>query len=214
MSPEAWANPHEHRWLYVPRGCAVFHVPLRNQHLIRSTLPTSHGFVARGTARPPVPAGAKSDFVNMFEFVGTVDASPALCVPAALRFREQVCGGEARIMAYCHDLALAGASVMAAQLGTEVLQRENGACCLYNVRLPISAGGDGVAREHWDRIRPWMMDTFQERYNTALPVVLYAGCWWVRVSGQVYLELSDFEFAAGAVAETCERVRRGEYLAE
>lgn len=194
----------------MPRGCAVFHVPLRNQHLIRSTLPTSHGFVARGTAAPPLP-GAKSDFTTMFEFVGTVDASPALCVPAALRFREHVCGGEARIMDYCQRLALAGAQLLATRLGTEVLARENGTCCLYNVRLPIVAE-KRTDKNEGKRVRSWLMDGFQARYDAALPVVFYNGWWWARVSGQVYLELSDFEFAARMVAEMCGRVGRGEHL--
>lgn len=147
----------------------------------------------------------------MFEFVGTVDASPALCVPAALRFREHVCGGEARIMDYCQGLALEGARLLAKRLGTEVLARENGTCCLYNVRLPIVAEKD-TDKEQGERVRLWLMDGFQARYDAALPVVFYNGCWWARVSGQVYLELSDFEFAARMVAEMCERVGRGEHL--
>lgn len=188
----------------MPRGCAVLHVPLRNQHLIRSTLPTSHGFVPRdSTAPPPSPPG-KSAFVSMFEFTGAADSSPALCIPAALRFREQVCGGEARIMAYCCALAKAGAALIAARLGTRVLQREGGECALYNVELPITATGD--------RVRAYLMDTFQAEFDTAVPVVFYGGVWWARVSGQVYLEMSDFEFAAEMLAEMCTRVGEGACL--
>lgn len=89
-----------HKWLLVPRGCAVFYVPQRNQHLIRSTVPTSHGYVPLPEAAPranPLPLTTKSVFVNAFEYIGTLDNSPYLCVKDALDFRKRVLGREARI---------------------------------------------------------------------------------------------------------------------
>ncbi len=91
------------RWLFVPRACAVFFVPKRNQHIIRSSLPTSHGFVPlpRENGKVifnPLPMGGKSAFVLLFEFVATLDSGPYFCIEEALRFRKEVCGGEEVIM--------------------------------------------------------------------------------------------------------------------
>ncbi|KAI5839188.1 pyridoxal phosphate-dependent transferase [Morchella snyderi] len=212
-----------HKWLYVPRGCAVFHVPLRNQHLIRSTLPTSHGYL------PPTQATrtysvlhanpANSDFVTMFEFVGTVDTSPVLCIPAALRFREVVCGGEDRIMAYAQDIGHRGAQLIAQRLGTEVMERDRESC-LWNVRLPLVISGARAAREGEAvveegavaRVGEWAMRVFNGEFNTAIPLLVHDGECWARVSGQVYLEMSDFEVVAGVLENVCKRIAEREYL--
>ncbi|KIX02100.1 uncharacterized protein Z518_08039 [Rhinocladiella mackenziei CBS 650.93] len=114
-----------HKWLYTPRGCAVLHVPKRNQHFIRTTYPTSHGYKPRenssASIRNPLPPTDKSDFVNLFQFVATADNSPHYCVPAALNFRQNLCGGEEAIYNYIRDLAQRGADLLAMLLGTEVM---------------------------------------------------------------------------------------------
>ena len=114
-----------HKWMYTPRGCALLHVPKRNQHLIRTTYPTSHGFVPpSGSAiRNPLPPNEdKSEFVNLFQFVATTDNSPYYCVPAALNFRQNLCrGGEEAIYKYIRDVAQRGADLLAMVLGTEVM---------------------------------------------------------------------------------------------
>lgn len=216
------------RWLHTPRGCAIFHVPLRNQHLIRSTLPTSHGFQPApvapfGAHTNPLPPSnsPKSDFELAFEFIGTVDASPYLCVPAALAWRESI-GGEDAIIEYCQALALEGTKYMAEYLGTEILNNETGTlaqCCMVNVALPIEpekmyeiARSRGLEEKAvGTAVRDWMKRLWLDEYNTFMFTMFYAGRWWIRMSGQVYLEMADFEWAAGVVKEVCKRAEKGEW---
>jgi hypothetical protein len=318
-----------HKWLYTPRGCAVLHVPKRNQELIRTTFPTSHGFVPRdGDLYSPLPAvNDKTPFVKLFQWVATNDNSPYYCVPAALNFRQNLCkGGEEAIHKYIRDVAQRGADLLAMELGTEVMdEMDEGRglktmgsyeatdrrdsrvgyqgglrdCAMSNVLLPIFiegattvgsiAGGPGGAgsagglsplhgqgrkgsygfprgpasasleaapsgleppgapwmtkeissspmespagspagspslrsvgggavivqaadvRKHLD----WMMKTLVDEFRTFVSLFQYNGKIWVRISGQIYLELRDFEWLGGVLKALCERVRMGESL--
>jgi selenocysteine lyase/cysteine desulfurase len=144
-----------HKWLFVPRGCAVFYVPVRNQHLMRSSLPTSHGFVPRGEAaiNNPLPPSTKSEFINNMEFTATLDLAPYLCVPAALKWRSKVVFGKKRgeeaILAYCQQLARDGGKLVADAFESKVMDNEEGSltkCSMVNVPLPglfeQAAGGE------------------------------------------------------------------------
>ncbi|KAH7071961.1 pyridoxal phosphate-dependent transferase [Paraphoma chrysanthemicola] len=217
-----------HKWLHVPRGCAIFYVPVRNQPLIRSTLPTSHGFAPRNsTIASPLPKSAfvdeaKTAYVSNFEFVGTIDNAPYLCIPAALAWRERL-GGEEVIRKYCSTLAKEGAKLVAAKLGTEVLENSTntlGQCCLSNVRLPVSvATAQGFAAKAGigqadvgGTVRDWMSKTLIDDYGTFVQSLFYNGAWWARLSGQVYLGLEDFEWAAETLGKVCERLEKGEWI--
>jgi hypothetical protein len=302
-----------YRWLYTPRGCAVFHVPKRNQHLIRTTYPTSHGYVPQSafSGRNPLPPSDKPDFVNLFQFVATADNAPYYCVPAALNFRQNLCGGEDAIYHYIRDVAQRGADLLAMLLGTEVMddmdsgyglrtmgsyeasdKRDGGRigwaggirdCAMANVLLPItivgahsrgsismgpggagSAGGlspalrqssygfpspgtaaqlrsasassGGLLGEPRRSTSPlsspnlysagpiiiqesdvcthvaWMEKTLVDEFNTFVAIYEYDGKLWTRISGQIYLELKDFEWLGGVLKSLCERVRMGESM--
>lgn len=138
-----------HKWLHVPRGCAVLQVPLRNQALIPSSIPTSHGYVsASGTRFNPLPPSSKPVFVYNFEFVGTIDTSPYLCVKDAIKWRKEVLGGEERIMDYLQWLAKEGGKTTAAIMGTEIMENKKGTltnCAMVNVALPIEISSAKVA---------------------------------------------------------------------
>ena len=130
-------------------------MPKRNQHLIRTSFPTSHGYTFPPD-RGQLHDGNKTDFEILFEFVATTDDTPYMCVPASLKFREVVCGGDNAIYEYIQDIAQKGGDVVASILGTDVMQEPNlpsldqsdiRKCALVNVRMPLAFNGDTI-NEH------------------------------------------------------------------
>ncbi|KAJ4988463.1 hypothetical protein SVAN01_06080 [Stagonosporopsis vannaccii] len=216
-----------HKWLHVPRGCAILYVPVRNQHLIRSTLPTSWGFknldVIPNTIDPKGAFGGdiESEYIGNFEFVGTIDSSPYLCIPKAVEWRKDL-GGEKAIVEYCTKLAQDAGQLVAKSLGTEVLDNKTktlSQCCMSMVRLPldfekVQQAGEkaGLSREKVGAaVNLWLLQKMASDYNTFLQTLFYGGVWWARLSGQVYLELSDFESVVPSLQELCARATRGEW---
>lgn len=214
-----------HKWLFVPRGCAVLYVPVRNQHLVRSTLPTSHGFQPLPTdgavINNPLPPSVKSPYIANFEFVGTIDNSPYVCVPAGIKFRKactwQGKSGEDAIIAFTQDQAQKFGEIVSDVLGTEVLENKEGTlgkCNFRNVRLPLefaTVAGSDTAKAA--KVAQWIAKVLVEEYETFVAVIFHAGAWWVRLSAQVYLDMSDWTWAAETLKEVCERVAKGEALA-
>ncbi|MCJ1389655.1 hypothetical protein MMC18_002512 [Xylographa bjoerkii] len=220
-----------HKWLFVPRGACVLHVPAVNQHLIRSSLPTSFGFIpappktlSSHSGKPkeiisPLPASAQPPFVAMFDYVGTIDNTNYLCVPSALSFRSTICGGEDKIMSYCRELALTGGNRAAEIMGTEVMDNSTHTlrdCAFAMVKLPLEIGEEkGMVKEE-DKmgIAQWIARRAAEELHTFFAVVLYEKQWFWRVSAQIYLEVADVEWGARTLKGLCEKVSSGEWLTE
>ena len=219
-------NLRHNRWLYTPRGCAIFYVPFRNQDLIRSTMPTSHGFhTSLNDSIDGISAITqdRNRFGDLFKWAATVDQTPYLTVPEAIKFRNDFCGGETVIREYCFNLARDGGQLLASLLGTETMQtlqdRPN-QCCFTNVRLPLRFSHqeslDKNAKGTLDaangaKIVTWLMECAMCEYNTWIPGKFYYGAIWVRLSAQIYLELKDFAWAGGVLKDLCVRAQRGEW---
>ncbi|KAH8652229.1 putative aminotransferase family protein [Xylariales sp. PMI_506] len=213
-----------HKWLFVPRGCAAFHVPKRHQALIRTSLPTSHGF--RPKKRLMQQVG--NAFEQLFDFTGTADTTNWLCVEAALAFRQNVCGGEQNIREYCYSMAQRGAEIAAELFGTYIMDvpgSDMRKCNFANVRMPLDLGTE----EEFETPRPastsgkidprrarevsgWIQRVGCAESGIYFQNFLYRGDWWWRISGMIYLEESDFRTGAEVLNKLCARVRDGEYL--
>jgi hypothetical protein len=165
--------------------------------------------------------GGKSQFVRLFEFVATIDYTPYLCVPAALGFRKKVCGGEEAIRGYCQDLAQQGGILVANILGTSTMDNSTNTiskCCFTNVLLPLTFGPGGILLQssgevisgEASTIQQWLNITAVKEFDTYLQIAYFGGAMWVRLSGQIYLEVEDFEWVGLKLKELCDRVRKGE----
>ena len=80
-------------------------------------------------------------------------------------------------------------------------------CALATVRLPMKVPAAQVSQA-----RLWVEQTLADEYETFLAVFEYKGRMWTRLSGQVYLERSDWEWAGGVLRELCARVAQGAHL--
>ncbi|KAK0704483.1 aminotransferase family protein-like protein [Lasiosphaeris hirsuta] len=206
-----------HKWLFVPRGCAVLYVPFANQHLFKTALPTSHGFL-NAELRPS--KSTNSYFVELFKDLATVDTTPYLLIPEALRFRDEVCGGEGAIRAYCARIARQGGDIVARILGTEVLDNKSGSlrwgAAFANVRLPIPVVEDRDVEGTLSvaDIEPallWLFAVAAEEYDTYFQTFFFQGVIWTRLSAQVYLDIDDFSWAGATLKELSARLLSGEW---
>lgn len=131
----------------------------------------------------------------------------------ALKFRREVCGGEEKIMSYCQELARQGGEQAAVVLGTEVMPNDDGTC-FANVRLPLKLGEgkNRIKQSEGFLAVSWMTKTLDKEYNTFITIYLHAGSLWARISGQIYLELTDLLWGAKVLKALCQRVSEGEHL--
>jgi len=118
-----------------------------------------------------------------------------------------------------------GSRKIAEVLRTEIMDNKAGTltqCCMVNVRLPLqishsqetrTAQGEYVVKPGYGvDATAWMLDTLMDEYKTFIAIYYFQDAWWARMSGQVYLEMADFEWAGRILKELCERVGKGEYL--
>lgn len=162
-------------------------------------------------------SSGKSPFVSLFQFVATLDVTPYLCIEEALKFRREVCGGEEKIVKYCVEISSETGRLAADILGTDVMENETRTltnCAFTNVRLPLEIGdgpGQILERDLYLAV-VWMTATLVKESDVYSPVFYHARRFWTRLSGQVYLDIDDFEKGAKALKTVCERAKDGEYL--
>jgi isopenicillin-N epimerase len=135
--------------------------------------------------------GLDQGFTAEFDLVGTRDPSAHLAAPAAIAMLREL--GFDAVRRYNHDLAWSAAKMLAAHWGTPFTTPESMIAVMATVPLPERFGS---TRDDAFRLRDALL--FEDRIEIQLHAA--RGRLWVRISAQVYNELSDYERLAEAVA--------------
>ncbi|KAF8886313.1 pyridoxal phosphate-dependent transferase [Infundibulicybe gibba] len=175
--PDFWVS-NCYKWGFAKRPCTVLYVPERNQHIIKTSIPTSHGYISPKNWKKP-------NFVEQFEccwyvyWHNSFNSFLFSYSRLALDFRNWI-GGEEKINAYCHSLAMKSGKRLAEVMGTRQLDPE-GTFTLNMVNLLLD-------------------------HKAFSPHFYHNGHWWVRCSAQIWNEVEDFEKLGRAYLSICAEI--------
>ena len=182
----AYYTGNLHKWTCAPKGAAFLHVRPDRQHLIRPTS-ISHG---ANSARKD-----RSRFLVEFDWTGTFDPSPVLCIPDAIAFMEGLLpGGLPAVMAHNHALVVDGRTRLCKGLGIAPPCPEDLLGSLASVPIP---DGPTELPEKGPPRDPLATALF-DRFSIELPVFP-----WpqrprrlLRISAQVYNSVEQYQHLA------------------
>lgn len=170
-----WYTGNLHKWAWSPRSCAIlWALPARQAGLHPLVISWCYG---EGWARE-------------FDWLGTRDPSNALAAPEGIAMMREL--GVHEVRSYNHQLAWAGAKLLASRWGTSFETPESMIGTMATVPLPA---GFGSTREDAARLRDALL--FEDRIEVQLHAA--GGRLHTRISAQIYNDAADLERLADAV---------------
>lgn len=188
-----------HKWLFVPRGCAVLYVDKKHHRTIQP-MPLLHAYV--DPTETLSPAQLEDHFWTKFVLEGAKWFPSLACVPEAIKFRQEVCGGEANIREYCFLLAQEVAGMIETGWpGTKVIENDTNSLttAMVSASVPLSEEEFALVKADFSSFNNHVLNYTVERYQTVVPMCLHNGMLVFRFCCQIYNEKADFEHALEAV---------------
>jgi isopenicillin-N epimerase len=172
-----WYTANLHKWAWAPRGCGILWASRERQSALHPVV---------------ISWGLGQGFTQEFDWVGTRDPSPWLAAPEGIAFMEEL--GTEAVRRWNHDLAWEAGRLLGEHWGTRLEVGRASVGTMVTAPLPPEMG---ATSEDAARLRDALL------YEESIEVQMHAwgGRLWVRVSAQIYNEISDFERLAAAVTK-------------
>jgi isopenicillin-N epimerase len=178
-----------HKWLCAPKGAGFLHVRRDRQPDVHPTS-ISHGLTSARTDR--------SHFRLEFDWTGTADPTPWLCVPEAIRYvASLVPGGWEAIRARNHALVLAGRARVAAALGVDPPCPDAMIGSLAALPFPDGSAEPPASALYADPVQ----DALVGRFGVEVPIYPWPAPprRLLRLSAHLYNAPADYERLAAAL---------------
>jgi isopenicillin-N epimerase len=178
-----------HKWLCTPKGSGFLHVRADRRSLIRP-LTISHGYSAS--------ADPSERFRQEFDWQGTQDPTPWLCIPSAIDFVGGLLpGGWQAVMARNHLLALHARQILRDTLGPDAVPPASMITAMVAATLPTGIGANESAATQIDPLRQALYD----QYGIQAVVAPWPahGARYLRVSAALYNSEEEYRFLATAL---------------
>ncbi|MCR9245213.1 MAG: aminotransferase class V-fold PLP-dependent enzyme [bacterium] len=176
-----------HKWLCTPKGSALLFVRRDRQDRLRPSA-ISHGANSPRTDR--------SRFRLEFDWTGTHDPTPFLCIPTALEFlRGLMPGGLPAVREHNRNLVLAGRDLLLERLG---IANPAPATMIGSLAsIPLPSDGEPIPTPATDALHDLLYDEFRIQ----VPVMRWPhpATRLLRISAQAYNTLPQYEALADAL---------------
>jgi isopenicillin-N epimerase len=177
----AYYTGNGHKWLCAPKGAAFLHVRRDRQAQLHPTV-ISHGLGA--------------GFHVEFDWTGTFDPTPWLCIPQALEFIGGLLpGGWPQVMAANRALTLQARALLLKTCAGGLPCPESMIGSMASIPLPVPEAGSPAARLDYRGLHAWFRERGVETWLYADPVPL------LRISAQLYNHLDQFRHLATLLEE-------------
>jgi len=181
-----------HKWLCTPKGSAFLHVR-RDKQAALKPLAYGHGLNS--------PRADRSRFRLVFDWAGTDDPTPFLCIPFALKHLSSLMAWPA-LMERNHAMVLAGRRLLLEALRVPEPAPEFMLGSLASVPLPDWTGAPPVHEGVW--WHPFQKQLLQ-KHRIEVPVMIFPALprQLIRISAQLYNSLDQY----GRLAEVLRHER-------
>jgi isopenicillin-N epimerase len=174
----AYYTGNAHKWLCAPKGAAFLHVRRDRQRGLHPNV-ISHGYAA--------------GFHAEFDWTGTQDPTPALCIPEAIRYLGTlVPGGWGEIMTRNHALIVEARNILLRELELDPPCPESMIGSMASMPLPERAAQCGLDPK---ALHDWLRERGVEAWLHPRPVPL------LRLSAQLYNDVAQYAHLGRLIQE-------------